>query len=251
MSAAGLLLELRARNIAVDAVDGHIRCRHRPGALPEELAARVRARREEVLALLADPEALREAAARAIFAAVADGEEAAPDGAGGGRAGPLLRLRRCPVRPGRGVPGLPPPARRRRRGARPMSRSPLAVPQPGVPRPARGGPRAADGRRRVGARPGRRVLPRLPRHSAGRRRVPGVWSRAGVPGRCGHLAACPERARASDRVRPTVGLPRWVVQLAALLDVGTEANRLEVVKAGLEHDPDAVWTASTDPRRAS
>ncbi len=52
-------------------------------------------------------------------------------------------------------------------------------------------------------------------------------------------------------MRPTVGLPRRVVQLAALPDVGTEANRLEVVKAGLEHDAVAVWTASTDPRRAS
>jgi len=72
VSAVEVLLELRARNIAVDAVDGKIRCRHRPGALPPELAARVRARRAEVLALLADPEALREAAARAIFGAEAD-----------------------------------------------------------------------------------------------------------------------------------------------------------------------------------
>ena len=73
MSAAGLLLELRARGIEVDAVGGRIRCRHAPGVLPPALAARVRARREEILALLADPEALREAAARAIFGAEADG----------------------------------------------------------------------------------------------------------------------------------------------------------------------------------
>ena len=74
MSAVGLLLELRARAVAVDAVDGKIRCRHAPGALPAELAERVRARREEVLALLADPDALREAAAREIFDAAPDGQ---------------------------------------------------------------------------------------------------------------------------------------------------------------------------------
>jgi hypothetical protein len=69
VSAIELLLELRRRGIAVDAVGGKVRCRHRPGALPAELAARVRAQRAEVLALLADPDALREAAARAIFGA--------------------------------------------------------------------------------------------------------------------------------------------------------------------------------------
>ena len=78
MSAVGLLLELRARNIDVDTVDGHVRCRHRPGALLPELAERVRARRAEVLALLADPDALREAAARAIFSAAADGDARPP-----------------------------------------------------------------------------------------------------------------------------------------------------------------------------
>ena len=69
MSAAALLLELRARGIAVDAADGMIRCRHVPGALPAELGERVRARRGEVLALLADPDALRADAAALIFAA--------------------------------------------------------------------------------------------------------------------------------------------------------------------------------------
>ena len=69
MSAAALLLELRARGIAVDAVEVMVRCRHAPGALPAELAARVRARRGEVLALLADPDALRAEAAALIFAA--------------------------------------------------------------------------------------------------------------------------------------------------------------------------------------
>lgn len=72
VSAAGLLLELRHRGIEVDAVDGRIRCRHAPGALPAELAVRVRARRGEVLALLIDPDALRVAVAAAIF----DAEEA-------------------------------------------------------------------------------------------------------------------------------------------------------------------------------
>ena len=67
MSAAALLLELLARGIAVDAVDGKIRCRHAPGALPAELADRIRDCRDGVLALLADPDALREAAAREIF----------------------------------------------------------------------------------------------------------------------------------------------------------------------------------------
>ncbi len=79
MSAVTLLLELHARGIAVDVAGGHIRCRHRPGALPPELAGRVRARRGEVLALLADPDVLREAAARAIFDAEPD-EGKRPEG---------------------------------------------------------------------------------------------------------------------------------------------------------------------------
>ena len=69
MSAAALLLELRARGIEVDAADGKVRCRHAPGALPAELAARVRGRRDEVLLLLADPDALLVAVARGLFAA--------------------------------------------------------------------------------------------------------------------------------------------------------------------------------------
>ena len=72
MSAPALLLELRARGVAVDAAHGKIRCRHKPGALPPELAERVRARRGEVLALLADPDSLRLAAARGIFDAEPD-----------------------------------------------------------------------------------------------------------------------------------------------------------------------------------
>ena len=84
MSAVELLLELRARNIDVDALDGHVRCRHAPGALPSELADRVRAKRLEVLALLADPDELREAAARAVFGADADGGAHTPAPAGRG-----------------------------------------------------------------------------------------------------------------------------------------------------------------------
>ena len=67
MSAVGLLLELAALGIRVDAVDGQIRCRHSAGALPAELAERVRARRGAVLALLADPDELRAAMARELF----------------------------------------------------------------------------------------------------------------------------------------------------------------------------------------
>ena len=70
MSAVGLLLELRARNIAVDAAGDRVRCRHRPGALPADLADQVRAQRAAVLALLADPDALRASAAEAVFDAV-------------------------------------------------------------------------------------------------------------------------------------------------------------------------------------
>ena len=102
MSAAGLLLELRARGVAVDAVDGMVRCRHAPGALQSELAARVRARREEVLALLADPDALRAEAAALIFGA---GEEVVPCRACGAERGAAAGP--CPVchpRPGAGTP---------------------------------------------------------------------------------------------------------------------------------------------------
>ena len=102
MSAVGLLLELRARGIEVDAVGGRIRCRHAPGALPDELAARVRARRGEVLALLADPDALRAEAAGLIFGA---GEEVVPCRACGVERGAVARP--CPVchpRPSAGTP---------------------------------------------------------------------------------------------------------------------------------------------------
>ncbi len=92
MSAVTLLLELHERGIAVDIADGHIRCRHRPGALPAELAGRVRARRGEVLALLADPDALREAAAWVIFDAEPDGEGKRPEGEGTPE---RLRCRAC------------------------------------------------------------------------------------------------------------------------------------------------------------
>jgi len=67
VSAVALLLELRAQGIAVDAAGDRVRCRHRPGALPADLADRVRAHRAAVLALLADPDALRAAAAEAVF----------------------------------------------------------------------------------------------------------------------------------------------------------------------------------------
>lgn len=98
MSAVGLLLELRALDIAVDIMDGQVRCRHAPGALPAELADRVRARRDEVLALLADPDALRAAVARALF----DAEEE------------LVRCRACGTARGAGAATCPvchPPAR--------------------------------------------------------------------------------------------------------------------------------------------
>jgi hypothetical protein len=50
--------------------------------------------------------------------------------------------------------------------------------------------------------------------------------------------------------RATVGLlGRRVVRTAYLVHLGKEANKLEEVEAGLEHDPDEVWTAYADPRR--
>jgi hypothetical protein len=67
VSAAAVLLELAAVGITVDAIDGQIRCRHREGALSHELAARVRAQRDEILSLLADPDAFRVAMAIEIF----------------------------------------------------------------------------------------------------------------------------------------------------------------------------------------
>lgn len=67
MSAAELILELMERGVAVDVVNGQIRCRHAEGALSPGLAARVRANREEILALLVDPDAFRLAMAMAIF----------------------------------------------------------------------------------------------------------------------------------------------------------------------------------------
>ena len=92
MSAAGLLLELAARGIGVDAHDGMVRCRHRHGALPDELAARVRARRDEVLALLADPDALRLAAVWELFGAEPD---------------LLIRCRTCGTERGAGTRACP------------------------------------------------------------------------------------------------------------------------------------------------
>jgi hypothetical protein len=70
VSAADVLLELLERGIEVGAVDGRIRCRHAVGALSPGLAARVSEHREEILALLADRDALRLAMVAAIF----DGE---------------------------------------------------------------------------------------------------------------------------------------------------------------------------------
>jgi hypothetical protein len=50
--------------------------------------------------------------------------------------------------------------------------------------------------------------------------------------------------------RGTVGLlGRRVVRTAYLVHLGKEANKLEEVEAGLEHDPDEVYTAYADPRR--
>jgi hypothetical protein len=40
-----------------------------------------------------------------------------------------------------------------------------------------------------------------------------------------------------------------VVRTADLVHLGKEANRREEVEAGLEHDPDEVYTAYADPRR--
>jgi hypothetical protein len=72
VSAAGVLLELRARGIEVDATNAKIRCRHAPGALAAELAERVRERREEILVLLVDPDVLRVAVAQEVFDAEED-----------------------------------------------------------------------------------------------------------------------------------------------------------------------------------
>jgi hypothetical protein len=75
VSAAGVLLELLEREIAVDAVAGQIRCRHAAGALSPGLAARVREHRDEILALLGDRDTLRLTMAAAIFdAEPAEGE---------------------------------------------------------------------------------------------------------------------------------------------------------------------------------
>jgi hypothetical protein len=50
--------------------------------------------------------------------------------------------------------------------------------------------------------------------------------------------------------RGTVGLlGRRAVRTAYLVHLGKEANKLEEVEAGLEHDPDEVYTAYADPRR--
>jgi hypothetical protein len=100
VSAVGLLLELGQRGVAVDAAGGRIRCRHAPGALPGELAEQVRVARGEVLALLGDPDALRVAAAAAVF----DAEEV------------LVRCRACGAERGAGTPPCPvchPPVRTR------------------------------------------------------------------------------------------------------------------------------------------
>jgi hypothetical protein len=67
VSAASVLLELLERGIAVDVVMGKIRCRHGDGVLSPGLAARVREHRAEILALLADPDALRLTMAAEIF----------------------------------------------------------------------------------------------------------------------------------------------------------------------------------------
>ncbi len=55
MSAEALLADLRARGVAVEAVDGRLRCRARPGTLTPSVLDRLRADREAVLAALADP----------------------------------------------------------------------------------------------------------------------------------------------------------------------------------------------------
>src|SRR5262249_30495114 len=50
--------------------------------------------------------------------------------------------------------------------------------------------------------------------------------------------------------RGTVGLlRRQTVRTASLGHLGKEANKLEEVETGLEHDPDEVYTAYADPRR--
>jgi hypothetical protein len=86
VSAAGVLLELLEHGIAVDHVEGRIRCRHAADALSPGLAARVREHREEIMALLADPNALRLAMAAAIF----DAEPVEGDGSAEARQLDLL-----------------------------------------------------------------------------------------------------------------------------------------------------------------
>jgi hypothetical protein len=76
VSAAEVLLELLERGIRVDAVEGRIRCRHAEGVLTPGLAARVREHRFEILALLADRNALRLAMVAEIF----DAEPVVGDG---------------------------------------------------------------------------------------------------------------------------------------------------------------------------
>jgi hypothetical protein len=50
--------------------------------------------------------------------------------------------------------------------------------------------------------------------------------------------------------RGTVGLlGRRVVRTASLVHLGKEANKLEEVEAGVEHDPEEVYTEYADPRR--
>ena len=102
MSAAGLLLELTALGIEVDAHGGMVRCRHAPRTLPAELAARVRARRQEVLALLADPDALRLAAARELFGAAEERVRCRACGTERGATTPTCPV--CHPRPGVGTP---------------------------------------------------------------------------------------------------------------------------------------------------
>ena len=76
MSAIIVLLNARRAGIVIDAVGGRLRCRARSGVLTPEMQRRLRAHRDELLALVADPDALRYAAAQEIF----DAEPvAAPD----------------------------------------------------------------------------------------------------------------------------------------------------------------------------
>jgi hypothetical protein len=64
----------------------------------------------------------------------------------------------------------------------------------------------------------------------------------------------PEAKSAGPDGRPcgrgTVGLlGRRVVRTAYLVHLGKEANKLEAVEAGLQHNSDEVYTAYADPRR--